>query len=347
MIKKLIALSIVLLLPVTFISSASAASKSITCYKGTAKKVFKNSTGKCPSGWSSKKPVAPKTPANNSNASYKVQDISSSEVEEITTALWALKNTQSKNIFDTCVSTLIHPYRMKLGSSGASAEAEAIQSLIYSTRMKNPLSGSTEFTPEQYTQIINDLDKQLQIQLQITSKENYDFGITYKNIESECSRKSGELYSMKLKELLPVSGKTEVSKITSKLISNFCGLNRDLLNNNNSLLAKSDPLIGYQRYNEQVMQPFYKNLDLIIFNGKFSVNTPITAEFLAIAQSKQQFYYDGADYYFKNINLYNMLHSSRWKGSLNDSAYGVSVSTPYFVELKTKWHETATFCNKR
>ena len=95
MIKKLIAFSVVLLLPVSFISSASAASKSVTCYKGTASKVVKNSSGKCPTGWSSKKPVTPKTPANTSNASYKVQDISSSEVAEMGLAIIDIK-TPSK-----------------------------------------------------------------------------------------------------------------------------------------------------------------------------------------------------------------------------------------------------------
>lgn len=87
MIKKLIALSVVLLLPITFISSASAASKSVTCYKGTASKVVKNSTGKCPSGWSSKKPAVVNGANNSTENSYKIQDISTVEVSTIIDAL--------------------------------------------------------------------------------------------------------------------------------------------------------------------------------------------------------------------------------------------------------------------
>jgi len=94
MIKKLIAFSVVLLLPVSFISSASAASKSITCYKGSASKVVKNSTGKCPTGWSSKKPISPKTPVSTASVSYKIQDISSSEVAEINNAIVSIEETR-------------------------------------------------------------------------------------------------------------------------------------------------------------------------------------------------------------------------------------------------------------
>ena len=104
--KKLIALSVVLLFPVSFISSASAASKPITCYKGTAKKVFKSSTGKCPTGWSSKKSVAPNTPTNISGVSFKTQDISSSEVAQIVVALEDLKNPEVNHnaIYNDCLN---------------------------------------------------------------------------------------------------------------------------------------------------------------------------------------------------------------------------------------------------
>lgn len=43
-----------------FTTSASAATKSITCYKGTQSKVVKASAPKCPAGWSTKKPAAAK-----------------------------------------------------------------------------------------------------------------------------------------------------------------------------------------------------------------------------------------------------------------------------------------------
>ncbi len=58
------------------IASADAATKSITCYKGTQSKVVKASSPKCPTGWSTKKPVATKTTAAATapvaiNATYK------------------------------------------------------------------------------------------------------------------------------------------------------------------------------------------------------------------------------------------------------------------------------------
>jgi hypothetical protein len=43
-----------------FTTSASAATKSITCYKGTQSKVVKAAAPKCPAGWSTKKPAAAK-----------------------------------------------------------------------------------------------------------------------------------------------------------------------------------------------------------------------------------------------------------------------------------------------
>jgi hypothetical protein len=42
--------------------SASAATKSITCYKGTQSKVVKAANPKCPAGWSTKKPAATTKP---------------------------------------------------------------------------------------------------------------------------------------------------------------------------------------------------------------------------------------------------------------------------------------------
>jgi hypothetical protein len=43
-----------------FTANANAATKSITCYKGTQSKVVKAAAPKCPAGWSTKKPVAAK-----------------------------------------------------------------------------------------------------------------------------------------------------------------------------------------------------------------------------------------------------------------------------------------------
>lgn len=60
-----------------FAGSASAATKSITCYKGTQSKVVKATSPKCPAGWTTKKPAATPTKAATAaapvaiNATYK------------------------------------------------------------------------------------------------------------------------------------------------------------------------------------------------------------------------------------------------------------------------------------
>ena len=48
---------------------ANAATKSITCYKGIASKIVKAATPKCPTGWTTKKPVVKKTTAPTSSTS--------------------------------------------------------------------------------------------------------------------------------------------------------------------------------------------------------------------------------------------------------------------------------------
>lgn len=56
--KVIAVLTVVALASIGFVGSASAATKSITCYKGTQSKVVKAASPKCPAGWSAKKPVA-------------------------------------------------------------------------------------------------------------------------------------------------------------------------------------------------------------------------------------------------------------------------------------------------
>jgi hypothetical protein len=63
---KAVVLATSLIFVVSQTSFAQAATKTITCYKGTATK--KVTTAKCPSGWSTKKPVAAKPAAGASSA---------------------------------------------------------------------------------------------------------------------------------------------------------------------------------------------------------------------------------------------------------------------------------------
>lgn len=57
-VKVLATISVIAIASLGFVGSASAATKSITCYKGTQKKVVKAANPKCPAGWSTKKPAA-------------------------------------------------------------------------------------------------------------------------------------------------------------------------------------------------------------------------------------------------------------------------------------------------
>ena len=50
-------------------TAAHAATKSITCYKGTASKVVKAAAPKCPAGWTTKKPAPAKTSTSTSSTS--------------------------------------------------------------------------------------------------------------------------------------------------------------------------------------------------------------------------------------------------------------------------------------
>jgi hypothetical protein len=75
--KKVIVLatiSVIAIASLSFAGSASAATKSITCYKGTQSKVVKATNPKCPTGWTTKNPAATATKAAAAvaiNATYK------------------------------------------------------------------------------------------------------------------------------------------------------------------------------------------------------------------------------------------------------------------------------------
>lgn len=77
-IKVLTTITVIAIATVGYAGSASAATKSITCYKGTQSKVVKAAAPKCPAGWSTKKPAATPTKAGTTaaapvaiNATYK------------------------------------------------------------------------------------------------------------------------------------------------------------------------------------------------------------------------------------------------------------------------------------
>ena len=75
--RVLATITVIAISSLSFAGSASAATKSFTCYKGTQSKVVKAASPKCPAGWSTKKPAATPTKAGTAaapvaiNATYK------------------------------------------------------------------------------------------------------------------------------------------------------------------------------------------------------------------------------------------------------------------------------------
>jgi hypothetical protein len=70
-------ITVIAIASIGFTASASAATKSITCYKGSASKVVKAAAPKCPAGWGTTKPAASKPAGSTAaapvviNATYK------------------------------------------------------------------------------------------------------------------------------------------------------------------------------------------------------------------------------------------------------------------------------------
>jgi len=73
-------------------SAASAATKSITCYKGSTSKVVKAATPKCPAGWSTTKPAPVKTaPASSTSKSFTLNATYTGKIS----SLWSDSDVQS------------------------------------------------------------------------------------------------------------------------------------------------------------------------------------------------------------------------------------------------------------
>jgi hypothetical protein len=83
--KVLITITVLAIATVGFAGSASAATKSITCYKGTASKVVKAAAPKCPAGWTTKKPAVSKPATSTAAASVAIN----ATYKGVIVALWS------------------------------------------------------------------------------------------------------------------------------------------------------------------------------------------------------------------------------------------------------------------
>ena len=107
------------------VNPANAATKSITCYKGTASKIVKAATPKCPTGWTTKKPVVKKTTPPVSSTS-KALTINATYTGKIAT-LWTDSSVTATTVTGTGTGTTLGLTQLTgTGSSSPSSQCDSI-----------------------------------------------------------------------------------------------------------------------------------------------------------------------------------------------------------------------------
>ena len=105
-------------------SAANAATKSITCYKGTGSKVVKAATPKCPAGWTTKKPAPVKSaPAPTSAKSLTINATYTGKIS----MLWSDSDVQATSVTATGTGTTLGLTQLVgTGSSSPSSQCDTI-----------------------------------------------------------------------------------------------------------------------------------------------------------------------------------------------------------------------------
>ena len=340
MVKKLIALSVLLLLPVSFISSASAASKSITCYKGTASKVVKGSNPKCAKGWSTKKPSSAIVVGNDSKNTYKVQGISPSEALLITDSVNKLQSFSYAQTLGES-NCLYEAEKSKSAASGSNRVIEISKNSIKISNEKISLYKQSLTKPN-----LSETDKnrlQLEIDNALKSISTAEIRISEEQIKLSkyspsinCHDIYTEMYQYQIDEYLPTKGSPGLKAVTEKLLNNFCGLNQSLLEDSYKILSKSDPMIGYEKYRESVMKPLNISLNQILSNRSKSINTDSTDSYLTFVYPDANISYNSLQY-----------KSEYWDNKLSRGEYGTTVSNKDFEALRDGIKKTLSFCKNR
>ncbi len=107
------------------VNPANAATKSITCYKGTASKIVKAATPKCPTGWTTTKPVVKKTtsPASSSSKSLTINATYSGKIA----MLWTDSSVSTTSVTATGTGTTLGLTQLTgSGSSSPSSQCDSI-----------------------------------------------------------------------------------------------------------------------------------------------------------------------------------------------------------------------------
>ena len=105
-------------------SAANAATKSITCYKGTGSKVVKAAAPKCPAGWTTKKPAPVKSsPASTSAKSLTINATYTGKIA----MLWSDSDVQATSVTATGTGTTLGLTQLVgTGSSSPSSQCDTI-----------------------------------------------------------------------------------------------------------------------------------------------------------------------------------------------------------------------------
>jgi hypothetical protein len=124
------------------VTTASAATKSITCYKGTTSKIIKAASPKCPTGWSTKKPVVVKAPPASSAKSLTINATYTGKIA----MLWTDSNVTATSVTGTGTGTTLGLTQLVgSGSSSPSGQCDSISGAGYISDGTNTLKA--DFDP--------------------------------------------------------------------------------------------------------------------------------------------------------------------------------------------------------
>ena len=119
--------AIVVIASIFSANSAQAATKSINCYKGTTMKVVKAASPKCPTGWTTTKPVVAKTPnAPAPAAGSKTLTLNATYTGKIA-MVWSDSDVQATNVTATGTGTTLGLTQLTgTGSSSPASQCSTI-----------------------------------------------------------------------------------------------------------------------------------------------------------------------------------------------------------------------------
>ena len=122
-------------------TTANAATKSITCYKGASLKIVKAVAPKCPTGWSIKKPKSSK-PAPSKPGTSKSLNINATYTGTIST-LWTASSVSATSVTATGTGTTLGLTKLVgSGSSSPASQCDTIQGSGYITDGTNTLKAN-------------------------------------------------------------------------------------------------------------------------------------------------------------------------------------------------------------